>query len=127
MPEGAVVLRFAWPEQLSARVTHTLLVGGSQGQRTYEWSLWPGPEEGERRLLVEEVEGTSQSPLSAMADPESSVIFDAQGDFVGHETREGSEAMGLLNALPLSGEQAAELSERMEAVREDVAPLFSSV
>ncbi|WNG20237.1 hypothetical protein [Cystobacter fuscus] len=121
VPEGAVVLRFAWPEQLSARVTHTLLISGSQGQRTYWWSMRPGPEEGQRRLLVREEAGTSQSPLSAMADPESSIIFDAQGDFVSHESHEESEALGLLNALPLSDEQAAAVREQLEAAREEVA------
>ncbi|OJH40200.1 hypothetical protein BON30_14200 [Cystobacter ferrugineus] len=121
IPEGAVVLRFAWPEKLSARVTHTLHISGSQGLRTYWWSLWPGPEEGQRRLLVRAEAGTSQSALSAMADPESSLIFDAQGDFVSHETHEESESLGLLNALPLSAEQAAGIREQMEAAREDVA------
>ncbi|WNG29775.1 hypothetical protein F0U62_41525 [Cystobacter fuscus] len=121
VPEGAVVLRFAWPEKLSAKVTHTLLLSGSQGQRTYWWSMWPGPEEGERRLLVRAEAGTSQSPLAAMADPESSIIFDAQGDFVSHEAHEESESMGLLNALPLSAEQAAGIREQMEAAREEVA------
>jgi hypothetical protein len=121
VPEGAVVLRFAWPEQLSARVTHTLLVSDSQGQRTYWWSLWPGPEEGQRRLLVEAEAGASQSALSAMADPESSLIFDAQGGFVDSETPEDSEALGLLNALPLSAEQAARIREQMEAAQEEVA------
>jgi hypothetical protein len=121
VPEGAIVLRFAWPEKLSARVTHTLLISGSQGQRTYWWSMWPGPEEGERRLLVQEEAGTSRSPLSAMADPESSIIFDAQGDFVSYEPQEESESMGLLNALPLSAEQAAAVREQMDAAREEVA------
>jgi hypothetical protein len=121
VPEGAVVLRFAWPEQLSARVTHTLLMSGTQGRRTYWWSLAPGPEEGERRLVVEAEPRGDASPLSAMADPESSVIFNARGEFVGAELPEGSGAMGLLNALPFSAEQAAQLRERMEAELEEVA------
>jgi uncharacterized membrane protein len=29
VPEGAVILRFAWPEHLSARVTHTLLINAA--------------------------------------------------------------------------------------------------
>jgi hypothetical protein len=40
---------------------------------------------------------------------------------VGAEPHEESGAMGLLNALPLSDEQAAEVRERMEAALEDVA------
>lgn len=121
VPEGAVILRFAWPEKLSARVTHTLLMSGFKGHRTYWWSLGPGPEEGERRLLVEAEPRGDVSPLSSMADPESSIIFDAQGEFVGAELPEGSGAMGLLNALPFSAEQAAEVRERMKAALEEVA------
>jgi len=120
IPPGAVVLRFAWPEVLSARVSHSVVSSGSHGERIYWWKLEPGEGEGPRRLVVQA--GDSPEPgIAAFADPEMSVLFDAEGAFTGYEPPEDSAALGLLDALPMAPEQQAHLRQTIHDSQEEVA------
>jgi hypothetical protein len=121
-----VTLRFAWPESFSARVEHTQGMQASRGdslmggRRTWWWKLEPGEQQGQRHLTVLDVEG-AQSGLSAFVDPELSVQFDREGNFLGAEQPEGAGAMGLLEGLPLSSEQKAEVRQNVSGVLTEVA------
>ena len=120
IPPGAVVLRFAWPETLSAQVAHSVVSGEAGGERIYWWTLEPGEHAGQRRLAVRS--GESPDPgLALLATPEMSVLFDAEGTFTGYEPPDGSVIQDLLEAIPPDTEGHAELRRRMDASQEEAA------
>ncbi len=120
IPPGAVVLRFAWPQTLSARVSHSVFNGDARGERLYWWSLEPGEGAAPRRLGVEP--GASpEAGLAALAHPEMSVRFDAQGTFVGAEPPADSAGQAMLEAFPLEPEQREHLLRTLRASQEEAA------
>jgi hypothetical protein len=62
-----------------------------------------------------------QELLSAFAAPELSVWFDREGHFLGTEEPESTQALELLDALPLNAEQKEQVRQSVSGVLEDVA------
>ncbi|MFE8601366.1 hypothetical protein [Archangium violaceum] len=123
-PRQAVTLRFAWPEQLSARVTHTVTMnspmGNTQIQRSYWLTVAPTEEEGHRQLVSSDIE-VSPPQFAAMVDPVPAVHFDDDGCFQGISTPENMPGLQLLEVLPMEPEKKAELLENLVAVQEEAA------
>jgi hypothetical protein len=119
-PEGAVTLRFHWPETFSARLSHVTGVGGMKGQSTYGLRVEPGAQEGQRRLVAHRAD-VPASGLGSFVDPEVTVLFDREGNFLGAEQPEETPAMGLLEALPLDPEQQEQVRQSIGAAQKAVA------
>ncbi|WNG60207.1 hypothetical protein F0U59_39965 [Archangium gephyra] len=122
-PRQAVTLRFAWPEQLSARVTHSVTMnsplGNTQVQRNYWLTVAPGDEEGHRQLVPSDIE-VSPPQFAAMVDPVPTVHFDGDGCFQGIDIQD-VPGQQMLEVLPMEPEKKAELLENLVAVQEEAA------
>ncbi|HYO68652.1 MAG TPA: hypothetical protein VEU33_21480 [Archangium sp.] len=123
-PRKAVTLRFAWPEQLSARVTHSIKMnsplGNTQVQRSYWLTVVPAEEEGHRQLVPSDIE-VSPPQFAAMVDPVPTVHFDDDGCFQGIDPSENMPGLQMLELLPTEPEKKAELLENLVAVQEEAA------
>jgi hypothetical protein len=123
-PRDAVTLRFAWPEQLSARVTYSVAMnsplGNTQVQRRYWLTVAPGEEEGHRQLVPSDIE-VSPPQFAAMVDPVPTVHFDDEGGFQGIDLPENLPALQMMELLPMEPEKKAEFLENLVAVQEEAA------
>lgn len=117
-PAG-VAMRFAWPENLTGRVTHThaIVADGEavvlEARRTFQLKVEPGEKQGQRRL----VSTLTQDSLSESAeglDPEPTVIFDREGAFVGIEQPAESASMDMVKQMQLSPEEEVEARHEVE-------------
>ncbi|RKH45725.1 hypothetical protein [Corallococcus llansteffanensis] len=114
-----LTLRFAWPEQVSMRVAHTVDMqttrrGRMTAQRRYMMTLGPVDPQGQRRLIPHDVE-VSGSGLSALMDPVPTLIIDDHGAFRGIDPMDDSPGQDFLDALPLSPEKKAQVTAKVTA------------
>ena len=114
-----VSLRYGWPEQASMRVLHTVDVrtdwsGRQKAQRRFTMLLGPVDAEGQRRLVVRDVE-IIEAPFPAFVEPLATAIIDAQGDFQGIDPLEDSRSQAFLDALPLSPRKKAQVTAGLTA------------
>ncbi|RKI55977.1 hypothetical protein D7X55_28885 [Corallococcus sp. AB049A] len=112
-----VTLRFAWPEQSTIRVMHTVDVrsdwsGRMTAQRRYAMRLGPGDEQGRRRLIIQDVE-VIEAPFPAFVEPLATSIIDAQGEFQGIDPLEEGPGQDLLDALPVSPGKKAQMAKAL--------------
>ncbi|RKH06136.1 hypothetical protein D7V97_22980 [Corallococcus sp. CA053C] len=114
-----VSLRYGWPEQASMRVIHTVDVrtdwsGRQTAERRFTMILGPVDAEGQRRLVVRDVEIIG-APFPAFVEPLATAIIDAQGDFQGIDPLEDRRSQAFLEALPLSPRKKAQLTASITA------------
>ncbi|NNC22104.1 hypothetical protein HJC22_41075 [Corallococcus exiguus] len=112
-----VTLRYAWPEQSTIRVHHTVDVrtdwsGRQTAHRRYTMRLGPVDEEGRRRLVFQDVE-IIEAPFPAFVEPLAASIIDAQGDFQGIDPLEDGPGQDLLDALPVSPKKKAQMAKAL--------------
>ena len=114
-----VSLRYGWPEQASMRVIHTVDVrtdwsGRQTAQRRFTMSMGPVDAEGQRRLVLRDVE-IIEAPFPAFVEPLATSIIDAQGDFQGIDPLEDSRSEAFLEALPFSPRKKAQMTAALTA------------
>jgi hypothetical protein len=117
-PAG-VAMRFAWPEDLTGRVTHThsVVADGEalvlEVHRTFQLKVEPGEKQGQRRLVSTLTEA-SPAEFAEGLDPEATVIFDREGAFVGIEQPAESASMDMVRQMQLSPEEEIEARHEVE-------------
>ncbi|WP_224248469.1 hypothetical protein [Hyalangium gracile] len=126
LPANAVTLRFAWPEGFSGRVEqHTIIQMSGQGgamesRRSYWLREEPGAREDQRRLVAVS-DGEPSSVFGSFMDPEVTIIFDREGNFLGAENPQQEAVRELLEALPLPAEEKEQAQQGAVAALAGVA------
>ncbi len=123
----AITLRFAWPENLSARVSYSFAMksplGNTEVQRSYWLTVEPATEKGLHRLVPRDIE-VSPPELAGLVDPVPTVHFDDEGAFQGVDTPEDLPGQRMLEVLPLEPEKKAEIIQNLVAGQEQAAREF---
>lgn len=117
-PAG-VAMRFAWPENLMGRVTHThsVVADGEalvlEVHRTFQLKVEPGEKQGQRRLVSTLTEASPAESAEGL-DPEPTVIFDREAAFLGIEQPAESASMDMVKQMQLSPEEEVEARHEVE-------------